>query len=654
MASPRPGRLSLAALAACVLASVPAGAQSTLLPSRVARSNGAGMDMHLFRPAVDSKGFFSVNGADVLGAGDLSVGLVLDYGRNFLPLREGHGAAHLLDHAFQGTVHFNYGLANIFALGFSLPVALNWAPAATDIGPTGRTTSDQGLNNGALGNVEVHAKLRVLRLEEGFGLAFVMMGGVGATGGRVLASDPGFFVWPQAVLEGHLARGNVRLAANFGYRGHFGSNPVFGLGSDGLSQLMHGTLEYGGLATAGFGVSYRPVPTVDLVAETYGNYLIAGRSDAAQRFSAEALGGLKIFVERSSYLLLAAGAGYTHGFQRADQRFVLGFIFEPSIGDRDGDRIKDDADACPDEAEDYDGFEDTRADSPPGRYGCPEPDNDGDGILDAKDRCPNTPEDRDGVQDDDGCPESSEGDRDGDGILDASDACPDEPEDKDNFEDVDGCPDLDNDGDGVRDAKDACPNEAEDKDGFEDLDGCPDPDNDKDGLADGADKCPSEPETFNGFEDEDGCPDRGRIVVRDNDIVLLDKIAFRTNSAEILGASMPIVDAIAATLTHHPELAELAVLGHADERGDEATNVKLTQERVASVVAALVARGVNASLLEPIGVGPYCPLVEGHTEAAWEKNRRVEFKVVRTQGGPTGVELLCPLARQRGVGRRPR
>ena len=51
---------------------------------RVVEKNGDGMDTHLFRPAIDSKGFMSVNGSDILGANDISFGLVLDYGRNLM------------------------------------------------------------------------------------------------------------------------------------------------------------------------------------------------------------------------------------------------------------------------------------------------------------------------------------------------------------------------------------------------------------------------------------------------------------------------------------------------------------------------------------------------------------------------------------------
>ncbi len=131
----------------------------------------------------------------------------------------------------------------------------------------------------------------------------------------------------------------------------------------------------------------------------------------------------------------------------------------PSRTDRDGDGIPDSLDACRDEAEDKDGFQD--------EDGCPEPDNDHDGILDTADKCPDEAEDKDGFEDTDGCPEL---DNDKDGIPDGIDRCPDQAEDFDNFEDEDGCPDLDNDQDGIPDDKDQCPNDR----GTKANDGCPD------------------------------------------------------------------------------------------------------------------------------------------------------------------------------------
>ena len=70
----------------------------------------------------------------------------------------------------------------------------------------------------------------------------------------------------------------------------------------------------------------------------------------------------------------------------------------------------------------------------------PPPDNDPDkdGILGDADKCPQEPEDKDGFQDEDGCPDP---DNDGDGVPDAQDKCPTDPETKNGFQDEDGCPD---------------------------------------------------------------------------------------------------------------------------------------------------------------------------------------------------------------------
>jgi OOP family OmpA-OmpF porin len=93
----------------------------------------------------------------------------------------------------------------------------------------------------------------------------------------------------------------------------------------------------------------------------------------------------------------------------------------PKPKDRDGDGIPDKVDACPDDPEDKDGFED--------EDGCPDPDNDKDGIADGDDKCPNEP----GPKENAGCPDK---DRDGDTVVDRLDKCPDQPGPPDN----DGCP----------------------------------------------------------------------------------------------------------------------------------------------------------------------------------------------------------------------
>src|SRR6266508_579322 len=231
--------------------------------NRVSATNGDGMDTHLFRPAVDSKGFFSVNGSDILGANDISFGLVMDYGHNIMRLEDGHGADALIKHSFQGTFHFNYGIAGV-AVGLSIPVNLMGGDAVTNIGPAGALYNSPEMNSQSLGFFGLHGKYRITRVERGIGLAALAQVGFGLsnTAQKDLASD-GVFFWPQLIAEKRFgATGAFKLGLNVGFRLHTQSNTRF-------DQLSSGpNFQNGNLLTGGFGLAYRVLDPVDLVAET--------------------------------------------------------------------------------------------------------------------------------------------------------------------------------------------------------------------------------------------------------------------------------------------------------------------------------------------------------------------------------------------------
>jgi hypothetical protein len=329
-------------------------------------------------------------------------------------------------------------------------------------------------------------------------------------------------------------------------------------------------------------------------------------------------------------------------------RGFVGVGWAPDFRDRDHDGIIDSLDRCPDEPEDFDGFQDDD--------GCPDEDNDNDGIPDAVDKCPNEPEDFDGFQDDDGCPDldndhdgipdvddacpnepedgkgkrpfdgcpSTMEDSDGDGIPDVKDQCPDEPEDKDGFQDEDGCPDPDNDNDGVPDIYDACPNDPEDMDGFEDNDGCPDLDNDKDGIPDKQDKCPNEPETLNGYRDDDGCPDPGApiVVLREDKIDIIERITFLPGQTELSPGGLGIVKLVAMVMRGHTELARVRI----DVRADGVTEATM-RGRVQEVAKTLAAHGVDAKRLKL-----------GNVSAG---SSRVQF-IIESRVAPKSIKIPFP------------
>jgi OmpA-OmpF porin, OOP family len=660
-------RVGFFGLLISLFAALPAYAQEATR----AGDQAGGMDTHLFRSAVDSKGFITVNGTNILGNGNISFGLVLDYGHNLLRTNNGDtavdnagaecefgtcagsgtqfpanatsGVDALVPNSFQGEFAFNYGIANALVVGIKAPVVLMTGDPAYNVGTApefgGGNYNTLALDQQSISSLSLHAKWRLTRVEKTLGLALI--GQVGLPIGdanKNLGGDPGVWYWPELAAEHRFGETGLRIGLNAGYRGHAGENAAFG-----SRTLKEGPVRHGQLGTANLALGWRAGDSIDLIAETYGTYLLDGDSADEQKLSQEVVGGVKMFIEKNSYLLLGGGGRlFSTGYQAADQRLFLGFIFEPSIGDRDGDGYLDDEDQCPDEPEDFDNWEDDD--------GCPDPDNDKDGILDVDDQCVNIPEDKDGDHDQDGCPEGTpEKDRDHDGIYDSVDKCPDQPEDIDGFEDEDGCPDPDNDKDGILDVDDQCPFDPEDKDGFEDEDGCPDPDNDKDQILDVKDKCPNDPETYNGLDDEDGCPDKGRVILEGNNLVILDKILFETNSSEILEASFPILTAVVSALHHHPEFKVVEVAGHADERSTDDHNLRLTQARAASVMKALSERGIDGKRLVSQGYGEFCPVDDASNPAAWDKNRRVEFKIVKTDAGMTGVSRGCDRARSRGV-----
>lgn len=73
----------------------------------------------------------------------------------------------------------------------------------------------------------------------------------------------------------------------------------------------------------------------------------------------------------------------------------------------------------------------------------------------------------------------------------------------------------------------------------------------------------------------------------------------------------------------------LRVEGHADERGTTDYNLALGQRRSEAVSRYLITAGMSASRLNTLSLGEERPLVQGHDEQAWSRNRRAEILVVR-------------------------
>lgn len=73
--------------------------------------------------------------------------------------------------------------------------------------------------------------------------------------------------------------------------------------------------------------------------------------------------------------------------------------------------------------------------------------------------------------------------------------------------------------------------------------------------------------------------------------------------------------------------AVVQIEGHCDERGTVEYNLALGERRAQSVKNFLSQLGVESSRLSTISYGEEKPVVQGHTEDAWNRNRRAEFVI---------------------------
>lgn len=101
-------------------------------------------------------------------------------------------------------------------------------------------------------------------------------------------------------------------------------------------------------------------------------------------------------------------------------------------------------------------------------------------------------------------------------------------------------------------------------------------------------------------------------------------INFDVDRATLRPDAGPVIAEIVKLLKADPGL-RVSVDGHTDSTGTAERNRELSLARAKSVVAVLVARGIDADRLLAQGFGPDKPLAEETDDAARAKNRRVEL-----------------------------
>ncbi|MEJ7728163.1 MAG: OmpA family protein [Polyangiaceae bacterium] len=640
-------------------------AATVLSPTRVAAQDSPAKDgefsVQRFEPAPGTKNYLSIEGARMEGNWGWSAGLWFNYAREPFVLVSCASLTDCDDESASGRTDvavvrdlFTWDLVGavnpIPIVQIGLRVPLSYANGdgidTTDGGP-----ADTPVRSFGVGDPTLEGKVRIWGATNDL-IVLAGAADISAPLGHATAEDA--YIGNSSPITG-----GIRAILD-GMYGPFG----FGVNLRGVfrEDATLGSATVGPEFRYGAGASYRLSPVFRVLAEGYGGTRFSGDKGTN---SLEIDGAVQIQPLSSGLIVtVGGGAGVIAGAGVPVARGIASILYSQEVGDQDGDGIGDGSDSCPTVAEDRDGFEDDD--------GCPEDDNDRDGVPDVSDKCPQKAETINGYLDGDGCPDEVS-DRDKDSIPDKDDICPDDAgkvrskkfygcpdndsdgvadkgpagseaewdkcpaaaEDTDGFQDTDGCPDPDNDGDGIPDDADECIDVPEVKNGFKDEDGCPDeaPDGDKDGIADALDKCPTRPENYNGIEDEDGCPDQGPnlVTVTGDELKILERVEFATGSEKIEGPkSFKVLDAVAGALKGHPEIFLVEVAGHTDNAGAADLNRTLSQKRAESVVAYLGTKGIVPQRLTAKGYGPDKPIADNNNTVGKQKNRRVEFNILKS------------------------
>jgi outer membrane protein OmpA-like peptidoglycan-associated protein len=115
---------------------------------------------------------------------------------------------------------------------------------------------------------------------------------------------------------------------------------------------------------------------------------------------------------------------------------------------------------------------------------------------------------------------------------------------------------------------------------------------------------------------------------REGTIAVLENIFFDVDKFDLKDKSATELKKILRFLNENPNV-KVEISGHTDNSGAAVYNKQLSEKRAQSVYSYLVDHGLNAKRLAIKGYGSEHAIADNATEAGRQKNRRIEFKIIR-------------------------
>lgn len=114
----------------------------------------------------------------------------------------------------------------------------------------------------------------------------------------------------------------------------------------------------------------------------------------------------------------------------------------------------------------------------------------------------------------------------------------------------------------------------------------------------------------------------------DGTTAILQNIFFDVDKYDLKDKSVTELQKILRFLKENPSV-KVEIGGHTDNSGSTSYNVQLSEKRAQSVNNYLIERGIAPERLRTKGYGSDQPIADNMTEEGRQKNRRIEFKIIR-------------------------
>ncbi len=112
------------------------------------------------------------------------------------------------------------------------------------------------------------------------------------------------------------------------------------------------------------------------------------------------------------------------------------------------------------------------------------------------------------------------------------------------------------------------------------------------------------------------------------EVVRLNNVFFDFNKYELKPESYPELDRVVTFLNDYANI-EIELSGHTDNIGSHDYNMKLSENRANAVAEYLFKKGITKNRIVIIGYGETQPADTNQSEEGRQKNRRVEFKILK-------------------------